>query len=269
MIARSYLYIPGNNATMLEKAPTRGADALIIDFEDAVAINEKEKARQIFSNWINSTSIDQQIWVRINLDSIAADLAVADHEKVTGIVVPKADVKSLTYVSSLLKNEMQLSALIESADSILDAREIAKTPGVSFLQIGQLDLRAELSLGKDDTSTTLNFALSMLVLASAASGINQPIAPMYPDFQDEDGLRATCKLFKNDGFFGRSCIHPRQIAVINQEFSATQAELAHAHAVIAAVAKSSGAAVDENGEMIDAASVKIAQAIIARTYSNN
>jgi citrate lyase subunit beta/citryl-CoA lyase len=264
MIARSYLYIPGNNASMLEKAHTRGADALIIDFEDAVAANEKEKARLLFSEWITAASELPQIWVRINPESIEADLAVADHARVTGIVVPKATVENMTYVSQSLEHVGQLSALIESAASILDARAIANVAKVDFLQIGQLDLRAELSLGNDSGSPTLNFALSMLVLASAAAGINQPVAPMYPDFKDEVGLRATCKTFKRDGFFGRSCIHPSQIAVVNDEFTTTADEFAHALAVLDAVSKSTGVAVDEHGKMIDAASVKIAQSIISR-----
>lgn len=264
MIARSYLYIPGNNAAMLEKAHTRGADALIIDFEDAVMPSEKEKARQVFSKWISCAPQSQQIWVRINADSIEADLAVADLPQVTGIVVPKATVENMNYVSRSLKNVTQLSALIESAASILEVRAIAQVAKVDFLQIGQLDLCAELSLSEDASSPTLNFALSMLVLSSAAAGINQPIAPMYPDFNDEAGLRTTCKSFKSDGFFGRSCIHPSQIAIVNEEFSTTADELAHAHAILDAIAKSTGAAVDENGKMIDAASVKIAQAIISR-----
>lgn len=264
MIARSYLYIPANNASMLEKAHTRGADALIIDFEDAVAVNEKEKARLIFSDWISTAPQDLQIWVRINADSIDADLAVADLPQVTGIVVPKATVENMSYVSNSIKHVTQLSALIENAGSILDARAIANVAKVDFLQIGQLDLRAELSLGDDASSPTLNFALSMLVLASAAAGINQPVAPMYPDFKDEVGLRATCKSFKSNGFFGRSCIHPSQIAIVNEEFSTTAEELAHAHAVLDAMTKSTGAAVDENGKMIDAASVRIAQGIIGR-----
>ena len=264
MIARSYLYIPGNNAAMLEKAHTRGADALIIDFEDAVADNDKEKAREIFATWIHAVDIDQQIWVRINHSSIAADLAVADHPKVYGIVVPKADVESMQHVSNSLTHVKTLCALIESSASILDAREIANILRVDLLQIGQLDLRAELKMGEDGGLTTLNFALSMLVLASTAAGINQPIAPMYPDFLDDVGLRESSRVFKSDGFFGRTCIHPRQISIINEEFSTSDEELAHAQAVLEAIAKSTGAAVDENGKMIDAASVKIAQAIISR-----
>ena len=249
---------------MLEKAHTRGADALIVDFEDAVAVSEKEKARQVFSEWISSAPQTQQIWVRINADTIEADLAVADLPQVTGIVVPKATVANMSQVSQSLKHVNSLSALIESAASILVARTIAEVAKVDFLQIGQLDLRADLSLGDDAGSPALNFALSMLVLASAAAGINQPVAPMYPDFNDETGLRTTCKSFKSDGFFGRSCIHPLQIAIVNEEFSRTDEELAHAHSVLDAFAKSSGAAVDENGKMIDAASVRIAKGVIAR-----
>lgn len=263
MIARSYLFIPGNNATMLEKAHTRGADALIIDFEDAVAVHEKERARELFSTWIDSAPNDQQIWVRINQSSIDADLAVADHEKVHGIVVPKADVENIKYVSKSLTRVSSLCALIESAASILDAREIAKMPRIDFLQIGELDLRAQLSMSEDGGLSTLNFACSMLVLASAAAGINPPIAPIYPDFLDDIALRESSRVFKGDGFFGRTCIHPRQISIINKEFTTSDEELAHAHAVLDAIAKSTGAAVDENGKMIDAASVKIAQAMIA------
>ncbi len=264
MIARSYLYIPGNNAAMLEKAHTRGADALIIDFEDAVAMSEKANARATCAAWLDKAPENIQIWVRINPDSIDADLAIADHPRVDGIVVPKASIENMQYVSSRIKNVKQISALIESAASILDARAIASIDKVTFLQIGQLDLRAELSLGGEGRSTTLDAALSMLVLASAAAGINSPIAPMYPDFKDESGLRSTCKAFKNDGFFGRSCIHPSQISAVNEEFSTTDADVAHAQSVLDALAKSTGVAVDENGKMIDAASAKIAAQIIAR-----
>ena len=264
MIARSYLFIPANNPAVLEKAHTRGADALIIDFEDSVAVADKEKARQAFSAWINSAPIDQQIWVRINHDSIEADLAVADNERVTGIVVPKADVEYMKYVSRSLTHVKSLCALIESAESILDAREIAKVERVDFLQIGHLDLRAQLSMSEDGGLTTLKFAQSMLVFASAAAGINQPIAPVYPDFQNDAELRESSKIFRGDGFFGRLCIHPSQIAIVNEEFSTTAEELAHAHAVLVAVARSTGAAVDEQGKMIDAASVRIAKGIIGR-----
>ena len=253
---------------MLEKAHTRGADALIVDLEDAVVQAEKPHAREIFSTWLATCDIDQEIWVRINADDIETDLLIADHKKVTGLVIPKASIANMNFVSKNLKHVSALSALIEGADSLLSAREIAKVSKTTFLQIGQLDLRAELGLGLDEDSPTLDFALSMLVLASAAAGINQPIAPIYRDFNDEAGLRASCKIFKNRGFFGRTCVHPRQIGPINEEFSTSQEELANAQSTLASLAASSGVGVDENGMMIDEATAKIARRIIDRNTSN-
>ena len=253
---------------MLEKAHTRGSDALIVDLEDAVVQSEKPRARKIFSKWLATCDIDQEIWVRINADDIRADLLVADHKKVTGLVIPKATLADMNFVSSTVNHVSQLSALIEGSDSLLSAKEIAHVSKTTFLQIGQLDLRAELGLGIDEDSPTLDHALSLLVLASAAAGINQPIAPIYRDFNDEAGLRASCKIFKNRGFFGRTCVHPRQIGPINEEFSTSQEELANAQSTLASLAASSGVGVDENGMMIDEATAKIARRIIDRNTSN-
>ena len=253
---------------MLEKAHTRGSDALIVDFEDAVVQSEKPRAREIFSKWLETCDIEQEIWVRINADDIETDLLVADHKKVTGLVIPKATLAGMNFVSNNINHVSQLSALIEGSGSLLSAQEIAKVSKTTFLQIGQLDLRAELGLGIDEDSPTLDHALSLLVLASAAAGINQPIAPIYRDFNDEAGLRASCKIFKSRGFFGRTCVHPRQIGAINEEFSTSQEELSNAQSILASLAPSSGVGVDENGMMIDEAAAKIARRIIDRNTIN-
>lgn len=264
MIARSYLYVPADNATMLEKAHTRGSDALIIDLEDSVPGADKADARRCLAEWLPNAATEQQIWVRINADSIDNDLLVADHEKVTGIVVPKATVENLTSVSVKVKKVRQLSALIETAQSVLNAVAIAKVQKVNFLQVGQLDLRAELGLPMNGQSRTLDHVLNHLVLASAAAGINQPIAPMYREFNDVDGLRKSCQAMKADGFFGRSCVHPKQVAVINEEFSTSPEEIAQAQAIIDALQVNPGVGVDAGGSMVDEASVKIALRIIKR-----
>ena len=264
MIARSYLYVPANNPAMLEKAVTRGADALIIDLEDAVAVNEKQQARQNLQSWLSPLQSKVQIWVRINADSVEHDLECIDFSKVTGVVVPKATEENLKFVSSLIADDILLSALIESADSVLKAKAIAQVNKVSFLQIGQLDLRAELGLSSDTDSLTLQYALSHLVLASAAANIYQPIAPIYRDFNDESGLRRSCQQLKADGFFGRTCIHPKQVMAINEEFETSDAELLEAQKVVALLDNSAGAATDSDGRMIDEASARIARRIISR-----
>ena len=267
MIARSYLYVPADNAEMLAKSATRGSDALIVDFEDSVSVENKGYARSIFAEWIQTYSGNSQVWVRINSNSIEEDLKYLGSNKVYGIVVPKATVENTKFVSNNTSSDLKISALIESAESILDALNIAKVGKVEFLQIGQLDLRAELGLSADSRSNTLQYALSHLVLASAAAGIEQPIAPMFRDFNDLDGLRSSCAQFKADGFFGSSCIHPKQIDVINEVFSTPSSELEDAREVVSALEGGKSVGVDRSGRMIDQASLKIAQRILRRSNS--
>lgn len=247
---------------MLERAPTRGADALIIDLEDSVAVGDKAQARNNLKSWLTKLDPGLQIWVRINAESIDEDLAAINLDKIYGLVVPKATTLNLEYVSKKMTGKCQLSALIESADSILDAKRIASVTGVSFLQIGQLDLRAELGLSDDDELDTFKYALSHLVLASAAAGINQPIAPIFREFNNDQGLRASCQELKRNGFFGRACIHPKQIEAINIEFSISPAALSEAQEILDAVTQGQGVGLDSKGRMIDLASARWAQRVI-------
>jgi citrate lyase subunit beta/citryl-CoA lyase len=262
MIARSYLYVPANNLVMLKKAVNRGADALIVDLEDSVAAGDKELARQNLVSWLSDLETSTQIWVRINAESIDEDLAFTSSEKIHGLVIPKATVENVNYVADKLNGKHVLSALIESAESVLDAHRIATISSVAFLQIGILDLRAEMGLSEEEDLGTIHFALSHLVLASAAAGINQPIAPMFRDFNDLEALKESCKRMRANGFFGRSCIHPKQIETINSEFNTSAEALLEAREVLDAIAKSQGVALDSKGRMIDKASERIAKRVI-------
>ena len=177
---------------MLEKAISRGADALIIDFEDAVAMPEKAPARNNFAKWLEKVETEQQIWVRINADSILEDLEFANSSKITGIVVPKATIANLTQVAQSIGASMQISALIETADSILNAKSLAMVDKVSFLQIGVLDLRAKLGLSMAGDSVTLQYAFAQLVLAPAAVDEGGKMI-------DEAAARIARRVIKRDG----------------------------------------------------------------------
>lgn len=262
MIARSYLYVPANNSEMLKKAPNRGADALIVDLEDSVAFDQKAKARENLASWLEEAETSVQIWIRINAETIDEDLSSLSSNKIHGLVIPKATYENVSYVSQKSQGKYKLSALIETADSILDARRIATIQHIAFLQIGALDLRAQLGLSDSEELDTLKYAQSHLVLASAAAGINQPIAPIYRDFNDEKGLAESCEYFRNNGFFGRSCIHPKQVEVINSAFDTSPEAIAEARAILDAVSNSQGVTVDSKGRMIDLASVRVAQRVI-------
>lgn len=268
MIARSYLYVPATNLEMLSKATSRGADAIIVDLEDSVSARDKSQARGNLRIWLEGLSTETQIWVRLNDDSIDLDLAALDSQKVFGLVIPKATVANLTYISERVAGRYQLSALIESAGSLLNALKIASVAGVSFLQIGQLDLRVELGLSDDDDLDTLKYALAHIVLASAAAGINQPIAPIYRDFNDEQGLSNSCQELKRNGFFGRTCIHPKQVATVNSEFTTSAQEFSEAKDILKALSTGQGVGTDPQGRMIDLASARLAQRIIDRTRAD-
>jgi citrate lyase subunit beta/citryl-CoA lyase len=253
-VIRSYLYVPADNSGMLTKAVSRGSDALIIDLEDAVSVKNKILARENLKTWLARVETTQEIWVRVNADSLKVDCLTADHEKVTGVIVPMATTVILIEVKKYLEKVTRLGALIETAASILDARAIAETEGVTRLQVGMLDLRSELGVSLDSNGSFVDFANNMIVFASAAAGIQKPIGSIIRNFKDLDSLRASTLVLKENGFEGRACIHPNQIAVVNEVFTPTDEEILRAHALLATLAKAGGSVtIDAEGRMIDKA----------------
>jgi len=275
MFARSHLYVPADNADRLAKSVDRGADALIIDLEDGVAKANKDLARKNLTEFISGIKTSTQLWVRVNSEpeELALDLEAAVHENCYGIVLTKvnsaADVDNLnTLVSELeskrsLKRSLEISALIESARGILNASEIAAAARVSRLQIGEADLTAELGISGEGAENTKQFARNMVLFASAAAGINPPLAAISADFKDLAEFRKTTLQFKEWGYLGRSCIHPDQISIVNEVFTPSQLELEAAQDLIDRLsAAGGGVALDANGRMIDEAFAKAARRII-------
>jgi citrate lyase subunit beta/citryl-CoA lyase len=147
------------------------------------------------------------------------------------------------------------------------AMEIARAPRVEALAFGAADFIRDIGADPDEAETQTLYARSHLVVASRAAGINPPIASVYTRIKDLDGLRATTEAARRLGFFGRSCIHPSQVPIVNQIFTPTAEQVAEARAIIAAFerARSAGVAAVamENGQFVDQAVVKRARAIIA------
>lgn len=275
MFARSHLYVPADNADRLAKAVDRGADALIIDLEDGVAKANKSLARKNLAVFLSGINTSTQIWVRVNSEpaELILDLEAAVHENCHGIVLAK--VSSATDIENLnslltdleskrgLERSLEISALIESARGILNAHEIAAASRVSRLQIGEADLTAELGISGDGAESTKQFARNMVLFASAAAGINPPLAAISADFKDLAEFRRTTLQFKEWGYLGRSCIHPDQISIVNEVFTPSQLEIESAQDLINRLsATGGGVALDANGRMIDEAFAKAARRII-------
>ena len=276
MSARSHLYVPANDLERLTKALGRGADALIVDLEDGVSPTDKDLARQNLATFLKDFNSEVEIWVRVNPEkgALESDLAAAVHKNCRGIVLAKATtLAEIQNLDSLLtgleksrgiSTSLEVSALIESAAGVFNAQSIATGPRVTRLQLGEADLRADLGTSGTAGESTTQFARSMVVFASAAAGINPPVAAVSTNFKDLDAYRKSSQDFKEWGYFGRACIHPAQIEIANEVFTPSPDELAAAQDIIdRLVAAGGGVALDVKGRMIDEAIAKIARRTLA------
>ena len=276
MSTRSHLYVPANDLERLKKSIERGADALIIDLEDGVSVNDKDLARENLANWLELSSSQGQIWVRVNHEKkeIDSDLASAVHPKVTGIVFPKtANAQELTVLDQKLSvqekklklsYELKVCALIESATGVFNAREIAQGPRVTRLQIGESDLCADIGTSGSGGEITVQYARSIAVFASASAGINPPVAAVSTDFTDLVAFRSSTEKFREWGYIGRACIHPAQVSIVNDVFTPTDDELERAQNILDRLSQAGGGvAVDAQGKMIDEAIARIARRILS------
>jgi citrate lyase subunit beta/citryl-CoA lyase len=245
---RSYLFAPGHNEKLLGRVFDAGADAVMLDLEDAVPPHAKQRARSM----VVDVLADRRAWVRINL--AGSDVAAADLDAVgdlaAGIRIPKVEsAEDVRWVRDRAPGRPLICA-IESARGILAAQEIASVPGVRHLSLGGVDLRRD--LGATDGNLQTLYARSHLVVVSRAAGIDPPIDSVYARLDDEAGLRAQTEFARSLGFFGKSAIHPRQLAVLHHVFTPSAQELEWARTVVDTFDRSRGEAVKlPDGEFVD------------------
>jgi citrate lyase subunit beta/citryl-CoA lyase len=278
MIARSYLYVPADQPDKLAKARDRGADALVLDLEDAVASQRKGTARDAAGAFLAEPPSGPELWVRVNSDQLAEDIRAVASPAVRGLWVPKAEPDLLGEVDLLLGDaereiglppgSIKVVALIETARGVLAAPAVAASERVFRLGLGEADLCGELGLQPGAARVELAPIRSQVVVASAAARIAPPVGPVETAVRDLDRLRDSTLALLRQGFRARSAIHPGQLATINGVFTPSAQELAAARAVLewlaAAERRGSGVAVDDQGRMIDRAVVRLAQEVVER-----
>ncbi|WP_308163890.1 HpcH/HpaI aldolase/citrate lyase family protein [Nonomuraea sediminis] len=264
---RSALYVPGDQPGKLAKALSRGADALIVDLEDAVPVPGKDAARAVVADWLRTLQAPAgpEIWVRVNPGN-RADLRAVALPGVAGVCVAKTErAADLAFVDRELAEApwIKVCPLLESGAAVLAAAEIARAPRVVRLQLGEADLCADLGVEPGPDERELLWARSQVVLASAAAWIEAPLGPVSTDFRDLDRLRASTLALKRLGFRGRACIHPAQVAVVNDVFTPAADELARARAIVERFeAADAGVVLDESGRMLDEAVVRQARRLL-------
>ncbi|CAB4952881.1 MAG: CoA ester lyase [Actinobacteria bacterium] len=247
--ARSFLFVPGDRPDRFARAAGSGADQVILDLEDSVALEHKDDARRAVSDWLAEGNAGL---VRVN--SIATSLfdedcaALVGHVSLTGVMVPKAeDPAELAEVARFLGHEKAVIALVETARGIGATREITRARGVVRLAFGSIDLAAD--LGCEDSHDALLLARSMLVLESRIAGLPAPLDGVSAELGDPDVVLEHARRARALGFGGKLCIHPQQVAAVHAAFTPSAEERAWAAAVVAAGAD--GGAHRVQGQMVD------------------
>jgi citrate lyase subunit beta / citryl-CoA lyase len=265
-VARSYLYVPGNRPDRFDKACAAGADAVIVDLEDAVPPVEKEAARAALASWL---SPDKSVMVRVNAagsEWFERDLAACDAAGVAGVILPKAEEIDDGVLSLCRRRGIACLPLIETAAGMAQAESVAATPCVQRLMFGTIDFQFE--LGIDGDGDELLAFRSRLVLASRLAGIQSPVDGPCTSWEDQALLMADSQRARKLGFGGKLCIHPKQVAIVNAAFSPDEAQIAWASKVLDAAQRSGGAAVAVDGRMIDRPVILKAERIARQAARN-
>ncbi|GAX58229.1 HpcH/HpaI aldolase/citrate lyase family protein [Streptomyces olivochromogenes] len=259
--ARSWLFTPGDRPERFPKAVASGAEAVILDLEDAVAPDAKAEARTSVLAWLAQ---GHQAWVRVNdhqsaywADDVSALVGSAG---LLGVVLPKTE-SAADVAETAARAGADVVALIESARGVENADEIAQAPGAVALALGSADLCLDARLGEDPLAWA--YPRSRLVFASRAAGLRAPLDG--PDMQLDNAriTRTQAEQARACGFGGKLCIHPRQVSPVDEAFGYTHEQVAWARAVVAAAEHSHGAAVRVGGEMIDRPRLELARRIVA------
>jgi citrate lyase subunit beta/citryl-CoA lyase len=283
---RSWMFVPGNQQRRLEKAKELAADVIVYDLEDAVPLAEKEKARAMVKQTLQTNRGKRQ-FVRVNDPSTRhheADVCGLVGADLAGIMLPKAaDREQLLHVDDLLARaerqcglpvrSTEIVPLIETALGLYRAYEIAAACGrVKRLAFGSVDFTLDIGARLTKEGTEILYARSQLVVLSRAAGIEPPIDAVFIDVKDGEGLKRDAVLARQLGFQGKLVIHPDQIGVVNEAFSPSAEEIAEAKKIAEAFDRAlaaGSAAVQVDGNMIDYPVAERARRILEQAKALN
>lgn len=261
--ARSYLFVPATRPDRIAKAFAAGADAVIVDLEDAVALDAKDTARAALANALNP---ERPVVVRINAATtgwFAEDLRLCRAPGIAAVMLPKAESSTeLREVIDGIGRTLPLLPLVETARGLWNVLEIAQAPGVQRLAFGTIDFQLDLSLTGAGHEELAPFR-AQLVLASRVAGVLSPIDGPTATFDDAQAVRADALRARRAGFGAKLCIHPQQVKWINESFTPSVEETTWARRIVAAVQAAQGGVVAVDGKMVDRPVLALAEQILA------
>lgn len=291
-LLRSMLFVPGNRPRMVEKAPTIGADAIILDLEDSVPIAEKPATRPVVREAVDTLTArgQSQVFVRVNpfgagknafsQDFATDDIAAVVCANLAGIVLPKTEsAEEILAVDDLLERvererglavgSVEVEPILETAKGIVNAMAIATAcpRRVKRVSIGAGDLTLDLGVEWTRDETEILYGRMSLVMISRAAGLEPPMDGVYNKLDDLEGLERSAGLAKQLGFQGKQCVHPSQVPVLNAIFGPDPEHVAYARRAVAAfdeVVAAGKASLMFEGNMLDYPIVERERNLLAR-----
>ena len=278
---RSMLYVPATNEKFIETAHEKGADAIKIDLEDSVKMSEKPRARdrvRSAAKAVREGGADVLIRINRPLRMAVKDIEASVWPEVTALVLPKAEssdhigfiseiIAELEYERGMLNGQIKLMALIETPRGYNNVRQIAKSsPRLAAIAVGQEDFSAEMGIFEPQEVSLLNYLQNVQVAAREAGIIPIGYPGPISDFTDLELFKSNVVMARRLGFEGGSCIHPKQVSILNKAFTPTRAEIERSEQIIAAYSTalaSHDGAIALGGKMIDLAIVARAKRILA------
>ncbi len=274
------LYIPGNNPAMLLHGSVYGADSLLLDLEDAVALNQKDAARNLIKQMIKHVDYGKtEVCVRVNhLDTPFGmeDLKAIVPLQPDAIRYPKTEsVEELQRLITLVEqiedehglphDKMTIHIMIETALGVQNVFDIAKySKRVDAITIGGQDLTADMNIKSSKNSSGIDLARKMIVMAAKANRIDA-IDTVYVDIDDEEGLKQETEFIRQIGFSGKAVINPRQIDPIHEIYTPSDDEIRKAYRVVKEFNKNKAKGIGVfaiDGKMVDAPVVTRARYVL-------
>ena len=284
MSRRSLLFSPGDRPELLRKAPRTDADVLCFDLEDAVAPARKDAARETVRTVLSDPDFepDAEVCVRptapdpeIDLDAIVGEgdergTETRENLRLDAVMLPKVEEAAAVDRVAELCTERGIDpvvfALVETAEGVLAAREIANAPATAALVFGAEDLAADLGATRTAEGTEVLYARQHVVLAASAGGVDA-LDTVHTDFTDESGLREEAAFAATLGYDGKLAIHPDQVDPINEAFTPGSDEIEWAERILTArdaADRADRGVFEVDGEMIDAPLVSQAERVLER-----
>jgi citrate lyase subunit beta/citryl-CoA lyase len=262
-LPHAYLFVPADRPERIAKARASGADAVIVDLEDAVAPEAKARAREALAALLDEAA---PLVVRINAAGTPwfdDDLELCRHPGVAAVMLPKAE--GIDAVCTVVETTYQdVLPIIESARGLHEMENIARVPGVIRLAFGSVDLALDLGIDCDPDGAEIELLAfrSQLVLASRLAALAAPVDGVSTAIHDPQRLQADAQRSRRLGFGAKLCIHPQQVATVQAVFAPSPDRIAWARRVCEAFAAAGGAAVAVDGQMVDLPVVQRARAVL-------